>query len=203
LGGFDEDFFAHQEEIDLCWRMWSAGWRVMVEPRSAVYHLGAGTLPPSARKLYYNYRNNLAMLYKNLPQRRMRFIVFVRMVLDGLAAIVYLLQGRPRNFAAVVRAHRDFRRMKKGADIGIPGGGSGVGLREKRKEIQAIAEKSDLADMKSVAKTESNTAKRHANNEFAPKDGKITTENLAGVYRESIILSYLFGRRKFSQLKIK
>ena len=62
LGGFDASFFAHQEELDLCWRMWSAGWKIMVEPRSTVYHLGAGTLPPSPQKLYLNYRNNLAML---------------------------------------------------------------------------------------------------------------------------------------------
>ena len=70
LGGFDGDFFAHMEEIDLCWRMQLAGYRVMVEPRSRVFHLGGGTLPNnSARKLYLNYRNNLSMLFKNLSRR--------------------------------------------------------------------------------------------------------------------------------------
>jgi GT2 family glycosyltransferase len=124
LSGFDEDFFAHQEEIDLCWRMWSAGWRVMVEPRSAVYHLGAGTLPPSAKKLYYNYRNNLAMLYKNLPDKQMRLTVFVRMVLDGCSAMIYLMRGERKNFKAVMNAHRDFKAMRRDT------------LPEKRREIQ-------------------------------------------------------------------
>jgi GT2 family glycosyltransferase len=111
IGGFDETFFAHQEEIDLCWRMQLAGWRIMVEPRSAVYHLGAGTLPPSPQKLYLNHRNNLAMLYKNLPRGRMQAVVFVRMLLDGLEALVRLVRGETKNFSAIVRAHRDFRKM--------------------------------------------------------------------------------------------
>ena len=68
LGGFDESFFAHMEEIDLCWRMQLAGYRIMVEPRSVVYHLGGGTLPVSPRKLYLNHRNNLAMILKCAPQ---------------------------------------------------------------------------------------------------------------------------------------
>ncbi|MDR2890160.1 MAG: glycosyltransferase family 2 protein [Alistipes sp.] len=125
LGGFDESFFAHQEEIDLCWRMQSAGWRVMVEPRSYVYHLGAGTLPPSPQKLYLNYRNNLAMLYKNLPSGRMQLIVGVRLVLNFLSAMVYLLRGERKNFSAVMRAHRDFWSMKR------------EGARAKRRQIQS------------------------------------------------------------------
>jgi GT2 family glycosyltransferase len=113
LGGFDDAFFAHQEEIDLCWRMWSAGWRVMVEPRSRVWHLGAGTLPPSPQKLYLNYRNNLAMLYKNLPPGRMQAVVTARLLLNALASAVYLARGERENFKAVWRAHRDCHKMKR------------------------------------------------------------------------------------------
>ncbi len=104
LGGFDTDFFAHMEEIDLCWRMQLAGYRVMVEPRSKVYHLGGGTLPASPRKLYLNHRNNLAMIYKcaSTPQRILCAVV--RPLCDGAEALGYLLCGRVRNAWAVVRA---------------------------------------------------------------------------------------------------
>lgn len=109
LGGFDGDFFAHMEEIDLCWRMQLAGYRVMVEPHSRVFHLGGGTLPNnSARKLYLNYRNNLSMLFKNLSRRSLLPVLFTRMVLDGLSALVFLLQRRPDFFKVVFRAHMDF-----------------------------------------------------------------------------------------------
>ncbi len=112
-GGFDEAFFAHMEEIDLCWRMQLRGWRVAVEPASAVYHLGGGTLPnDNPRKLYLNYRNNLSMLYKNLAPGRRESVLFVRMVLDGLSALVFLAQGRPSFFSAVFRAHMDFHRRR-------------------------------------------------------------------------------------------
>lgn len=109
LGGFDGDFFAHMEEIDLCWRMQLAGYRVMVEPRSQVFHLGGGTLPNnSARKLYLNYRNNLSMLFKNLSRRSLLPVLFARMVLDGMSAMVFLLQRRPDFFKVVFRVHMDF-----------------------------------------------------------------------------------------------
>lgn len=109
LGGFDEDFFAHMEEIDLCWRAQSAGWQVMVEPRSRVYHLGAGTLAAnSPRKTYLNFRNNLAMLYKNLSARSLWWVIIARMALDGVAALGYLLTGRWTFFKAVFSAHVDF-----------------------------------------------------------------------------------------------
>lgn len=113
LGGFDNAFFAHQEEIDLCWRMQLAGYRIAVEPRSKVYHLGAGTLPPSAKKLYYNYRNNLAMLYKNLPDGRMELTIFIRILLNGLSAAVYFIRGERDNYKAVVDANRDFWSMRR------------------------------------------------------------------------------------------
>lgn len=114
LGGFDESFFAHMEEIDLCWRAKLAGWQVWVYPQSVVYHVGGGTLPNnSPKKLYLNYRNNLLMLYKNLPSSTLFPVVFTRMVLDGLSAAVYLVQGKRPYFSAVVEAHNDFRKMRK------------------------------------------------------------------------------------------
>lgn len=104
LGGFDADFFAHMEEIDLCWRMQLAGYRIMVEPCSTVYHLGGGTLPASPRKLYLNHRNNLAMIYKcaSTPQRILCAVV--RPLCDGAEALGYLLCGRVRNAWAVAGA---------------------------------------------------------------------------------------------------
>ena len=109
LGGFDGKFFAHMEEIDFCWRVQLYGGKVWIEPRSRVWHLGGGTLPNNTpRKIYLNYRNNLAMLYKNLPAGRVEVILFVRMVLDGLSALVFLLQGRADFFREVFRAHLDF-----------------------------------------------------------------------------------------------
>lgn len=113
LGGFDGAFFAHMEEIDLCWRMQLAGHRVGVEPASTVCHLGGGTLPNnSPRKIYLNYRNNLAMLYKNLPAGRVELVLFVRMLLDGMSAFVFLVQGRFDFFRAVWQAHAAFHRRR-------------------------------------------------------------------------------------------
>ncbi len=109
LGGFDGDFFAHMEEIDLSWRMQLAGWRVRVVPQSVVYHLGGGTLQvDSPMKLYLNHRNNLAMLFKCAPTAQRCAVALVRPALDLLAAMTYLLQGRVAAFCAVFRAWRDF-----------------------------------------------------------------------------------------------
>ncbi len=122
LGGLDESFFAHMEEIDFCWRAKLMGYHVWVVPQSKVYHVGGGTLPNnSPRKLYLNYRNNLLMLYKNLPYKkegnssilRREATIFIRMCIDGASAIAYLLQGKFSFFKAVLTAHRDFCRMKK------------------------------------------------------------------------------------------
>lgn len=124
LGGFDADFFAHMEEIDLCWRAQLAGWRIAVEPASRVYHLGGGSLPVSPYKTYLNYRNNLAMLYKNLSGRSRVAVISLRMIADGASAAVYLMTGKFSLMKAVLRAHRDYRRMKPE-------------LRAKRLEIQA------------------------------------------------------------------
>lgn len=117
LGGLDDSFFAHMEEIDFCWRAKLLGYQVWCVPASAVYHVGGGTLPNnSPRKLYFNYRNNLLMLYKNLPDRIRWSRIFVRMCLDGASALIYLLTGRWSYFKAVWKAHRDYRRMRREED---------------------------------------------------------------------------------------
>lgn len=110
VGGFDADFFAHQEEIDLCWRMQKAGYRIGVVPASRVYHLGGGTLAPSPRKNFLNFRNNLAMLYKNLPRKQLYPVLILRMLCDGVSALAFLLKGQKDNFMAVYRAHEEFRK---------------------------------------------------------------------------------------------
>ena len=113
LGGLDEAFFAHMEEIDLCWRAKLLGYQVWCIPQSKVYHLGGGTLPnDSPRKLYLNYRNNLLMLYKNLPEKIRAGRIATRKAMDLASAFIYLLTGRWASFRAVCRAHRDYRRMK-------------------------------------------------------------------------------------------
>ena len=117
LGGLDELFFAHMEEIDFCWRAKLLGYQVWCVPAATVWHVGGGTLPNnSPRKLYFNYRNNLLMLYKNLPDSIRRSRIFVRMLLDGLSACVYLLTGKWSFFKSVWQAHRDYRRMRREED---------------------------------------------------------------------------------------
>lgn len=113
-GGLDERFFAHQEEIDLCWRLQLAGRRVAAVPQSVVYHVGGGSLPPdSPRKLYLNFRNSLLMMHKNLPDTTRRRALFVRRLLDTLAWGKAVATLRWREAAAILRAHRDFRRMSR------------------------------------------------------------------------------------------
>ena len=154
MGGFDEDFFAHMEEIDLCWRMQLAGYRVRVVPQSRVYHLGGGTLTTdSPTKVFYNHRNNLAMLYKCASPVQRAVVAVVRPVLDLMAALSYLAQGRGDNFRAVFRAWRDFLRWH----------GS---LSRKRKEIR-----------------------QQCRGTVAGK-----------VYRGSVVLRYLLGRKTFGRM---
>lgn len=140
LGGLDERFFAHMEEIDLCWRMQLEGWKVTVVPQSMVYHVGGGTLPSTSPfKLFLNYRNNLLMLDNNLAKtfalaeyrkgkpfknaasggiRKAKTRIFIRKCLDGLSACVYLATFRLDCFKAVCKAHREYRIMKRGFDKG-------------------------------------------------------------------------------------
>lgn len=112
-GGLDARFFAHMEEIDLCWRLRSRGCRLVCIPQSAVYHVGGGTLnKENSRKTFLNFRNNLLMLYKNLSEERLQSVLFQRFFLDVLAAFVFLLKGEVKNFVAVFKARRAYRQMR-------------------------------------------------------------------------------------------
>lgn len=109
VGGLDGDFFAHMEEIDLCWRFNNAGYKVMVCPDVHVFHIGGGTLPNNnPRKLYLNFRNSLFMLYKNLPESHFRRKMFARLLLDGVAALKFLIGLQIPFFFAVLKAHIAF-----------------------------------------------------------------------------------------------
>lgn len=113
LGGLDGDFFAHMEEIDFCWRAQSAGYSVRYCPASVVYHVGGGTLPKSSPfKTRLNFRNNLSMLYKNLPGKQMKRVLTLRQLLDRVAALKFLTQGHWGEFRAVGQAHREFRNLR-------------------------------------------------------------------------------------------
>ena len=107
VGGFDEDFFAHQEEIDLCWRLKNKKYKIFVEPKSKVYHVGGGTLNVgSPFKTFLNFRNNLYMLFKNLPLRNLFTIISVRLVLDGIASLTFLNKKKGiKHLIAVIKAH--------------------------------------------------------------------------------------------------
>ena len=150
LGGFDEDFFAHMEEIDLQWRMQLAGWRIVVEPKSVVYHLGGGTLPASSRKIFLNHRNNLAMLFKCASPMQRAVVAVVRPATDMLEALVNLVTLRPQRAWAIVRAWGEFIAWH------------GV-LSRKRKAV-------------------------------------VRTKKVDNIYRNSIVLRYIFGGRKFNNM---
>lgn len=150
LGGFDEDYFAHMEEIDLQWRMQLLGYRVMIEPRSVVYHLGGGTLPESSRKIFLNHRNNLAMLYKCSSPMQRFVVAVVRPFTDMAEALVHLVTLHPHRAWAVVRAWGEFIAWHKV-------------LSAKRKAV-------------------------------------VRNKKPRTIYRFSIIVRYLFGRRKFNNM---
>lgn len=159
LGGLDENFFAHMEEIDLCWRLKRLGHRIVVQPESVVYHVGGGALPASSpRKTYFNFRNNLAMLYKNLPLFRFAIIYCLRFGIDMTQAVGYSLLGRFSFAGAIVRGHRDFwgfrRRLERKPEYGF-----------------------------SVTHPVAGIPRRES-----------------GVYRGSVVLRYLFGRRTFGKM---
>ena len=108
LGGFDEDFEFHMEEIDFCWRTHKLGFKVTYQPNSIVYHLGGGSLPTgNPRKVFYNYRNNLTMMAKNLDNNP-AFRILGRLCLDGIAGVKSLLSGKPNDTWAIIRAHFSF-----------------------------------------------------------------------------------------------
>ncbi len=122
-GGLDADFWAHMEEIDLCWRWKNQGYKIVYEPGSEVYHLGGGSLEyGNPKKVYLNFRNNLFMLFKNLPKKRFLRRLLFRMILDGVAAAKFLAGREFKAFGAVAKAHRDFYKNLSS-------------LRKKRKEL--------------------------------------------------------------------
>lgn len=114
LGGLDPKFFAHMEEIDLCCRILNAGYRVCAISDSAVYHVGGASLQQgNPKKTYLNFRNNLLLLHKNLPRKKGKKILFVRRLADTLAFLMYLVKFDFANARAIIRAHNDFRKMRK------------------------------------------------------------------------------------------
>ena len=132
MEGLDGDFFAHMEEIDLCWRMQLAGYKVEVVPQSVVYHVGGGTLPNnSPRKIYLNFRNSLSMLHKCLPEDE-RWRLGVRRAMDLLSWGVYVLSGKWSFAKAVVMAHRDYCAQRPALD-------------KKRERVQSVATNRRLA----------------------------------------------------------
>lgn len=109
LNGFDPDFFAHQEEIDLCWRAFNLGYQTKFTYKSTVYHVGGATLQQSnPQKTFLNFRNSLLMLVKNLPKNQLFPILFMRLCLDGLAGIQFILKGKFSHFSAILKAHFAF-----------------------------------------------------------------------------------------------
>lgn len=112
-GGLDAKFFAHMEEIDLCWRLCCRGYKLVCLPCSTVYHLGGGALGyENPRKTYLNFRNNLLMIYKNMPAKRLWWVLLLRFVLDYAAALQFLLTGKLKQARAVLTARKDYHRMK-------------------------------------------------------------------------------------------
>jgi len=113
VGGLDDDFFAHMEEIDLCWRLKSRGYRIVCIPESSVFHVGGGALGyESPYKTYLNFRNNLLMLYKNLPAGLLKKIMFSRFLFDYAAAFQLFITGKPKNALSVFKARRDYKKMQ-------------------------------------------------------------------------------------------
>ena len=135
MGGLDDEFFAHMEEIDLCWRLKGQGFRIVCIPQSEVYHVGGGTLQVEhPHKTYLNFRNNLLMLYKNLPQKSLSNIMRWRMLFDYAAAFQLFVTGKPKNAKSVFKARRDFKKM-------LPG------FVDKRIENLSSAKRTDFPEM--------------------------------------------------------
>jgi GT2 family glycosyltransferase len=125
-GGFDDDFFAHMEEIDLCWRIQLMGYKLFCIPESKIYHVGGGSLPyNSPFKVFLNFRNNLFMLFKNLPDKEFKRKLFARLLLDGVASLMFLLKMEFKSVRAVLKAHKEFWASIKS-------------LRKKRKKVKEL-----------------------------------------------------------------
>lgn len=109
IGGLDEFFFAHMEEIDLCWRLKNQGYKIMACPTSTVYHVGGGTLNKiKPQKTFLNFRNSLLTLHKNLPNKGRFTVLFIRVFLDGIAGAKFLFSGKPGHTWAIIRSHFSF-----------------------------------------------------------------------------------------------
>lgn len=109
LKGFDADFFAHQEEIDLCWRAFNKGLVIKYNSQSVVFHLGGATLQQgNPKKTFLNFRNSLLMMLKNLPKNQLFPVLFIRLILDGIAGIHFLFQGKFKHLLAILKAHFAF-----------------------------------------------------------------------------------------------
>ena len=136
LGGLDANFFAHQEEIDLCWRIHNAAdlpSTIVCLPQAVVYHVGGGTLGyESPRKTFLNFRNNLLMLRKNLPASRLWWVMIVRFFMDYLAALQMLLTGQTPNAKAVFQARQAYQKMKIGYRLSASGKHNAIKLLAKR-----------------------------------------------------------------------
>ena len=133
LGGFDEDYFAHMEEIDLCWRMKAAGFKVMTCPESVVYHVGGGTLNyQSPFKTYLNFRNSLYTIFKNEPKQKLFWLIPLRLILDAIAGLLFLVEGKFSHIKAIVKAHWNFFPEYKN-------------LRKKRAHYQDLVQKFSIA----------------------------------------------------------
>ncbi len=135
VGGLDSTFFAHMEEIDLCWRLKSRGYQLVCIPQSTVYHLGAATLSQeNPHKTFLNFRNNLFMLYKNLPEKDLHRILTIRLLLDTAAFFTTLLSGKIENAKAIFKAVRSFYQNR-------------ILYTDKRKENLALSKCSVFAEM--------------------------------------------------------
>jgi len=139
-GGLDPRFFAHCEEIDLCWRLRLLGRQIFCIPDSQVYHVGGGTLPKNnPRKTYLNFRNNLTMLYKNLPEKELKKVMRIRWFLDYLAAWqTLLLNHNAADFKAIYKARKDFKKWRAQFDAD-------------RERIQAAATSQDIKERKQIS----------------------------------------------------
>ena len=114
LNGFDDSFFAHQEEIDLCWRAFNLGYKIKYTSKSVVYHVGGATLNEgNPMKTYLNFRNSLLMLTKNLPKNQLLPILFIRLLLDGLAGVQFIFKGKFKHCLAIIHAHFAFYKLAK------------------------------------------------------------------------------------------
>lgn len=113
-GGLDRRFFAHMEEIDLCWRLRARGRQIVYIPQSVVYHVGGATLKKeNPRKTFLNFRNNLVMLYKNLPERDLKPVMRMRVLFDCIAVIVFILKGQIPNAFSVISARKEYRKLRQ------------------------------------------------------------------------------------------